>query len=237
MKAFILCGGRGERLRPLTDNMPKPMVKVGGKPILEHQLDLLRLHGINDAVLLVGWKGEAIEDYFGSGEKLGMHIEYSYEDPEHRLGTAGPIKAAKDKIDGTFLMLNGDIISNVNISGIIAFHVGMECWGTINMINLPSPFGIIDLEGNKITAFREKPVLPYKMNAGLYVLEPEVVDLMPDVGSIETEVFPRIAKAGKLCGYDSTGIYWSDVGTHKDLDKVNKDILSGVFSLDEHKTR
>ncbi len=231
MKAFILCGGRGERLKPLTDHMPKPMVRVGGKPILEHQLELLSKHGIDEAVLLVGWCGEAIEDYFGDGKRLGMHIEYSYEDPNNRLGTAGPIKAARDKVNGTFIVMNGDIVSNANVAGIVAFHVGMECWGTINMINMPSPYGIIDLEGNKILQFREKPVLPYKMNAGLYVLEPEVVDFMPDVGSIETDVFPKIAAIGKLCGYDSTGIYWSDVGTHKDLDRVNKDILADKFKL------
>jgi mannose-1-phosphate guanylyltransferase len=231
VKAFILCGGRGERLKPLTDSLPKPMVKVGGKPILEHQLELLLRHGVGEAVLLVGWHGDAIEKYFGNGEKLGMHIEYSYEDPNNRLGTAGPIKAARDKIDGTFIVMNGDIVSNTNIAGIVAFHVGMECWGTINMINMPSPFGIIDLDGNRILQFREKPVLPYKMNAGLYVLEPQVVDLMPDVGSIETDVFPKVAAMGKLCGYDSTGIYWSDVGTHKDLEKVNKDILAGNFKL------
>ncbi len=231
MKAFILCGGRGERLKPLTDNMPKPMVKVGGKPILEHQLDLLRKHGVDEAVLLVGWCGDQIEKYFGDGRKLNMHIEYSYEDPNNRLGTAGPIKAARDKIDGTFIMMNGDIISDTNISGIVAFHVGMECLGTINMINMPSPFGIIDLDGDYITRFREKPVLPFKMNAGLYVIEAEVVDMMPAVGSIETDVFPQIAAAGKLCGFDSTGIYWSDVGTHKDLEKVNKDVLAGKFRL------
>ncbi len=231
MKAFILCGGRGERLRPLTDSMPKPMVRVGGKPILEYQLELLRKHGIEDAVLLVGWHGEAIERYFGDGSRLGMHIEYSYEDPENRLGTAGPIRAARDRIDGTFIVMNGDIISNANIAGIVAFHVGMECWGTINMIDMPSPYGIIDLDGNRILRFREKPVLPYKMNAGLYVLEPEVVDFMPEVGSIETDVFPRLASLGRLCGYDSTGIYWSDVGTHKDLEKVDKDIIAGKFRL------
>jgi NDP-sugar pyrophosphorylase family protein len=232
MKAFILCGGRGERLKPLTDNIPKPMVPVAGKPILEYQLDLLKNHGINEAVLLVGWHGEAIEKYFGDGSRLGMKIDYSYEDPNNRLGTAGPIKAAKDMIEGTFIVMNGDIISNMNISGIVAFHIGLECWGTVSMIDMPSPYGIIDLDGNKIVRFREKPVLPYKMNAGLYVLEPEVVDFMPDVGSIETDVFPKIANLGKLCGYDSTGIYWSDVGTHKDLEKANKDVKSGLFKLD-----
>lgn len=231
MKAFILCGGRGERLKPITDNIPKPMVPVAGKPIVEYQLDLLKKHGVDEAVLLVGWHGEAIEKYFGDGKNLGMRIEYSYEDPNNRLGTAGPIKAAKDKIDGTFLVLNGDIISNTNISGIVDFHRSRKCLGTINMISMPSPFGIIDLDGDHITQFREKPVLPYKMNAGMYVIEPEVVDYMPDVGSIETDVFPKIAEMGRLCGYDSTGIYWSDVGTHKDLDRANKDVAEGRFRL------
>jgi NDP-sugar pyrophosphorylase family protein len=229
MKAFILCGGRGERLKPITDKVPKPMVPVAGKPILEYQLDLLKKHGVREAVLLVGWFGEAVEEYFGDGSRLGMHIEYSYEDPDHRLGTAGPIKAARRLVDGTFLAMNGDIISNTDISGIVTFHREKGCLGTINMIDMPSPFGIIDLDGDYIVRFREKPVLPYKMNAGLYVLEPEVVDLMPDVGSIETDVFPRIAATGRLCGFDSTGIYWSDVGTHKDLEKVSKDALTGKF--------
>jgi NDP-sugar pyrophosphorylase family protein len=231
MKAFILCGGRGERLKPITDRMPKPMVPVAGKPILEHQLDLLRKHGVTDAVLLVGWHGEAIESYFGDGGRLGMRIEYSYEDPDNRLGTAGPIRAARRFVDGTFIVMNGDIISNADIAAIVAFHRKAGCMGTINMIDMPSPYGIIDLDGPYITQFREKPVLPYKMNAGLYVLEPEVVDYMPEVGSIETDVFPKVAAMGRLCGFDSTGIYWSDVGTHKDLEKANKDALEGRFKL------
>lgn len=231
MKAFILCGGRGERLKPITDRIPKPMVPVAGKPILEYQIDLLKKHGVRDVVFLVGWYGEAIEQYFGDGKKFGIRAEYSYEDPNNRLGTAGPIKAAKDKVDGAIIVMNGDIVSNTNIGEIVAFHTRKKCLGTINMINMPSPFGIIDLDGDHITSFREKPVLPFKMNAGLYVIEPEVVDMMPAVGSIETDVFPKIAADGKLCGFDSTGIYWSDVGTHKDLEKVTKDVLSGAFKL------
>ncbi len=231
MKAFILCGGRGERLKPITDKVPKPMVPVAGKPILEYQLDLLKKHGVRDAVLLVGWYGEAVEEYFGDGSGRDMHIEYSYEDPHNRLGTAGPIKAARHLVDGTFIAMNGDIISNTDITRIVSFHKKKGCSGTINMIDMPSPFGIIDLDGDHIVKFREKPVLPYKMNAGLYVLEPEVVDLMPDVGSIETDVFPKVAANGRLCGFDSTGIYWSDVGTHKDLEKVNKDVAAGRFKL------
>jgi|AGTN01.3.fsa_nt_gi Nucleoside-diphosphate-sugar pyrophosphorylase involved in lipopolysaccharide biosynthesis/translation initiation factor 2B, gamma/epsilon subunits (eIF-2Bgamma/eIF-2Bepsilon) len=230
-KALILCGGRGERLKPITDTVPKPMVPVAGKPILEYQLDLLLKHGVREAVLLVGWHGEKVEEYFGNGSRLGMSIEYSYEDPDNRLGTAGPIKAARNKIKDTFLAMNGDIISDTDIGRIISFHKDHKCLGTINMIDMPSPFGIIDMNGDYIVNFREKPVLPYKMNAGLYVLEPEVVDLMPDVGSIETDVFPRIAAAGRLCGYDSTGIYWNDVGTHKDLEKASKDVQAGKFRL------
>lgn len=231
MKAFILCGGRGERLKPITDTVPKPMVPVAGKPILEYQIDLLKKHGVREAVLLVGWHGEAVEKYFGDGGRFGMKISYAYEDPNNRLGTAGPIKAARKHVDGTFLAMNGDIISDTDITRIVHFHKAHGCMGTINMINMPSPFGIIDLNGDYIVQFREKPVLPYKMNAGLYVLEPEVVDLMPDVGSIETDVFPKIAAQNKLCGYDSTGIYWSDVGTHKDLDKASKDVQAGKFKL------
>jgi mannose-1-phosphate guanylyltransferase len=231
VKAFILCGGRGERLKPITDTVPKPMVPVAGRPILEYQLDLLEKHGIREAVLLVGWHGEAVERYFGDGHKIGMHIEYSYEDPNNRLGTAGPIKAARRFVDGTFVAMNGDIVSNADVGRIVAFHKDRGCAGTINMIDMPSPYGIIDLDGDYIVRFREKPVLPYKMNAGLYVLEPEVVDLMPDVGSIETDVFPKVAAANRLCGFDSTGIYWSDVGTHKDLEKVNRDVLAGRLKL------
>ncbi len=105
------------------------MVPVAGKPILEYQLELLHKHGIRKVVMLVGWCGEQIEEYFGTGDKLGMRIEYSYEDPDHRLGTAGPIKASRDKIDGPFIVMNGDIISNVNISAIVAFHMGLEIAG------------------------------------------------------------------------------------------------------------
>ena len=233
-RAYVLCGGRGRRLQPLTDSVPKPMVEVSGRPLLEWVLRLLAAHGVNEAVLMVAYRGEAIEEFFGD-TFLDMGILYNHEDPEHRLGTGGALKLALENFPATdtFIATNGDILTDANVTEMVGFHRESEAMGTILGYPLPCPYGVMYLEdGCRITRFEEKPRIPeYPINAGYYVFEPEVLDSLPDRGAMELTAFPKIAEMGRMYCYLPDGIYWSDVGTHKDLENAEKDVSSGKLVL------
>ncbi len=226
MKALILCGGRGKRLRPYTDKLPKPLLKVAGKPILEYQVELLRRHNIKQVVFCVGYLADKIISYFGDGSRFGIKAVYVKEDPEDPLGTAGPIKNAQDYIDETFLVLNGDIITNMNLTRMVAFHVEKKGIATISLVKLKSPYGVVDVNVDwEVKGFKEKPLLPYYINAGIYVFEPRILRYIPERGMLETDVFPRLLEKGeKIYGYNEEGVLWREVGTYKDLEETSKEI-------------
>ncbi len=226
LKALILCGGKGKRLRPLTDNVPKPLLNLGGKPILEWQMLLLMKHGIRNIILATGYLGEKIKEYFRDGSDLGVKIEYQQEDPENPLGTAGPIKAAVDRLSDVFVVLNGDILTTMNILRLLRVHRETNASVTISLVKLRSPYGIIETNGYLVTKFVEKPFLPYYINAGVYVFNKEIVNLFPSVGMLETDVFPalireKIVIAG--CKFDE-GTYWKDIGNVKDFEEAGREI-------------
>ncbi len=228
MKALILCGGEGKRLRPYTNNIPKPMLAVQGKPIVEYQIMLLKRHGIRDIIMCSGYKHEKVEQYFGNGSKFGVRIEHSIE--REPLGTAGPVKALEGKLKGTFFVINGDTLTDLNITDMIKFHrtlvSGKGIIGTIYLAPLPSPYGIVDIDSiGVIQSFQEKPLLhQHNINAGWYLLEPEILRHLPKKGSTEAEVFTALAKEGRLAGYVHKG-YWRDIGTLKELEEAQKDKL------------
>jgi len=233
-RAYVLCGGRGRRLQPLTDTKPKPMVEVGGHPMLEWVLRLLAAHGVDQVVLMVAYRGEAIEAHFGENFS-GMELMYNREDPEHRLGTGGALKLAMDNFppDDTFIATNGDIMTDADIGEMVKFHGRSDAWGTILGYPLPCPYGVMYVEnGGRISKFEEKPLLPeFPINAGYYVFEPCVYEFLPDEGAMEPTAFPKIAERGRMYCYLPDVIYWSDVGTHKDLDRVEKDVKAGKLVL------
>lgn len=224
-KAFILAGGEGSRMRPFTYEIPKSLIPVQGKPLLQHLLDLLRKYDVRDVILSTGYMGDKIREYFGNGYRFGVQI--SYVEEKESLGTAGPLNLARDLLDKTFLMFNGDILANIDLDDFINSHAKNDGIATLTLkpVRDPSRFGVAKLKGNRILKFIEKPDPSVKsrlINAGVYILEPEVIDYVPKgKAMMETDVFPKLAEEGRLYGYPFDG-QWFDTGTHEAYEKAIK---------------
>jgi mannose-1-phosphate guanylyltransferase len=206
MKAIILAGGLGERLRPLTDETPKPLLPIKGKPIIEHAINNFKKHGIKDIILSVGYKADKIKEYFGDGSQLGVNISYCIEDEP--LGTGGAIKKAAENINETFIAINGDNLSDANWTELINFHKQNNAKITLGLFPVEdvTQFGIARLEGDKLIEFIEKPTIeqaPSNLNnAGLYVMEPDALDILPEGKSnIERECFEKLSPTGVVYAY------------------------------------
>jgi NDP-sugar pyrophosphorylase family protein len=227
MYALVLSGGKGERLRPLTADRPKPMILLAGKPILEHHLTWLRQNGVTHAVLLCGYRADVIQDYFEDGSRWGLNIEYSVEDEP--LGRGGALKLAFGRVpkrEGLVIGTNGDVISNQPLSLVFRAHRSSRAVATVMLAPLVSPFGIAQVtRDGRIRRFEEKPRLPYWVNAGLYVFSRSFFDLLPDVGDHEDTAFPLLAERGQLRAYRSRS-YWRAIDTMKDLTEVTKELPS-----------
>ena len=214
----ILAGGKGTRLAPLTNEIPKPLVPIHDKPIMEHVIELYRMNGIEDIIVIVAYKAEKIIKHFGDGAKYGVRLSYAVE--EERGGTAGALRAAKHMINGTFVMSNCDELKDVPIRSMISFHRKHAAKGTIALTSVddPSAYGVARMDGERIIEFVEKPSredAPTNLiNAGLYILDRTILDYVPDQGfsQIETDVFPKLAAEGVLYGYHFPG-QWFDTGT------------------------
>ncbi|MBX6395371.1 MAG: NDP-sugar synthase [Alicyclobacillaceae bacterium] len=238
MKALVLAGGKGTRLRPLTEKLPKPMVPVANRPQLEHLLLLLRQHGIDEVVITLGYCGQEIADYFRDGTDLGIRIAYVREDS--LLGTGGAIVQAKHHFDDTFLVCNADIVTDLNVSELIHFHLERNAMVTIatTWVEDPTPYGLVETDSHgRIRRFLEKPsleeVTTNYINAGMYVLEPAALEWFPlrTPLSIEREVFPRLLERGKpMYAYKSEN-YWIDMGTPEKYLLLHRHLLSRIASL------
>ncbi len=241
MKALFLAGGLGTRLRPITNDLPKPMVPIIGKPLLERNIERLKKYGVDEIVLSTCYKPGKIKDYFKDGSDFGVRINYVTEDVP--LGTAGAIKNAQDFFNDTFLVFNADILSDIDFSEMIRFHKEKGALATIavTQVENPSAYGVIEHDENGyITAFKEKPK-PHEsssklINAGVYIFEPELLDEIP-VGravSVERETYPTLLEKGyKIAVYDKCS-YWLDLGTPDKYLKAHKDILEGALKICEH---
>jgi mannose-1-phosphate guanylyltransferase/phosphomannomutase len=238
VKAVVMAGGEGTRLRPLTSNQPKPMVPVVGKPCMEHIVELLRSHGMEDVIVTVAFLPQAIRSYFGDGESLGVNIEYSVE--ESPLGTAGSVRLASGKLDDTFVVISGDALTDVNLQKIVDFHRERGAAVTIGLKSVENPleFGIVvtDDEG-RIERFLEKPswgqVFSDTINTGIYVLEPEVLRHIPTDRPYDfsKELFPLLLEMGRpLYGYVFEE-YWQDIGNIDQFRQANFDALDGAVDL------
>lgn len=231
MLAAILAGGFGKRLRPFTDDIPKPMIQVGGRPILEWQILWLKKHGFNEIVLLLGYKKEKIIEHLGSGSKFGVRVTYVVEDEP--LGTGGAVKNAAHILskENIFLVVNGDIVTNINPLVLVnELTLNKKCLGTIAVIPLPSPYGIVEIEDDRIVkGFTEKPQLKdYWINAGVYALRSDALKYFPDKGDLEKTAFPEMAKDGVLCAVKFTNVFWKAIDTFKDLEEASK-VIHEVF--------
>ena len=216
--ALVLTGGKGERLRPLTADRPKPMVPVNDKPILQHHLEWLASSGVTDAVLLCGYKHEAIRAYFGDGGRFGLRISYSLE--ETPLGRGGAFKKGFRQVPADEPMVigtNGDNINEQPLAPLLKVHRRTGATATVMLSPLRSPFGIVRLgRGSLVLGFDEKPLLPYWVNAGVYALNREFFAMLPDVGDHETTAFPELAAQGRLHAFKSSA-YWKPIDTVKDV--------------------
>ena len=215
MKAIILAGGRGKRLRPITDYVPKPLIPIKNIPIIEWQIKYLKKFGISEIIVCSGYKTKMIENYLNN-KKLGIKITFSVEDKP--LGTGGAIKKAGKKIkDKSFLVINGDIITNIDLKKLIKKN------NAIASIQLKTKFGILQTDGNKIIKFDEKKeITELWMNAGIYHLNKETLKELPTIGDIEKTLFPDYAKKEKLTTIKFTNSKWYSIDSFKDMEECSR---------------
>ncbi|VVC02171.1 Bifunctional protein GlmU [uncultured archaeon] len=229
VKAIVLCGGKGTRLRPYTYTMPKPMLPLGRKPLLEYVLSSLKEAGITEAYLATGYLHERIEQHFGDGKGIGMKLHYSAEESEQ--GTAGSILPLKAKMDETFVVMMGDHLSNLKIADVLNFHSRHKNIATIalNMKGVPLEYGVADLDGDHVVAFREKPIVQNYVNTGVYVFEPAVFNHIKPKEDFANNVFPRLLEKGHKIGGFVFSDYWLDIGRTTDYEHINQ--LISVIEL------
>jgi mannose-1-phosphate guanylyltransferase/phosphomannomutase len=239
MKAVIMAGGEGTRLRPLTSNAPKPMMPIVNAPMMEHIVALLREHGFEDIVVTVAFLANHIRNYFGDGSELGVRMVYATE--ETPLGTAGSVLNARDELDERFLVISGDVLTDIDLGAVWRFHEERGAVATIGLTPVDNPleFGIvITREDGSIERFLEKPtwgqVFSDTINTGIFVLEPEIFDFIAEGRPVDfsSEVFPALLEQSKpLYGAVVEG-YWEDVGTLEAYVRAHKDVLDGRVELE-----
>jgi NDP-sugar pyrophosphorylase family protein len=229
-EVVILAGGKGERLRPLTEDRPKAMVEIMGSPILAYQLKWLCSYGIKRVVISCGYLHEVIEDFFGDGSKWGLEIEYVIE--REALGRGGGLKQGLSKLGsgtGPVLALNGDLVTNLNLQDLERFHKKHNPLATIVTVPLKSPYGIVEFGDDiNVCGFAEKPVLPYFINSGIYVLSRDIKDHLPDRGDHEELTFPKLSSERRLIGF-KTDAFWRTVDTVKDVGELRAEFEKMLF--------
>ena len=228
MKAVILAGGYGKRLRPLTDQMPKPMIEVLSLPIIEWQVKWLSTFGIKEFVICVGYLKEHIINHIGSGSRLGVKVGYAVE--EEPLGTGGALKNAEGLLSGQkdFFMVNGDILTNLDPRKLrdgVSIHA-------LALVPLRSPFGVVEVDkDSKVLGFVEKPKITDRwINAGVYHFTSEVFSYLPENGNIEVTALPALAKEGRLRGAKYEDIFWRSIDSHKDIEEAAREMQAAGLS-------
>jgi len=225
VKAVVLCGGKGTRLRPYTHTVPKPMLVLGRKPILQYIVEYLRKQGVSEIIMTVGHLKEQIIDYFGDGSKFGIKIQYSAE--ENSIGTAGSVKKAAKLLKGeeNFLVLMGDQLTNIDLKKFMDSHLKRKAVISVALkrSGMPFQYGTAEIDkDSNITAFAEKPIIQNLVNVAIYALNKRAIDFLPEEGDFALDVFPAILKSReKLAGYVFDD-YWIDVGSLQDYEHMNK---------------
>lgn len=236
MRAVVMAGGEGSRLRPLTSRRPKPLAPIANRPVMQHIIELLRKHGITDVVATLHYLADEIESYFGDGSALGVNMHYVVEDTP--LGTAGAVKMAENRLRGeTFIIISGDAMTDLDLTSLIEAHRAAKNDATIALWRVPNPleFGVVITdEDGQITRFMEKPswgeVFSDTINTGIYVLEPEILDYM-EAGKnydFSKDLFPRMLRDGKRLGGHVIDDYWADVGNLQQYQQANYDAIAGT---------
>lgn len=236
MRAMILAAGEGTRLRPLTSDRPKPMVDLAGRPLIAHLIELLRIHGVRDIAVNLHHKPDALRSYLGDGSGFGVHITYSHE--EVLLGTAGAVKKLERFFKETFLVLYGDVLTDIDLSSLVSFHRQERSLLTMALheANDPTRCGMVELDaGGRVKRFVEKPrpqeVFSGWANAGVYVVEPQVLGWVPEDAFFDfgSHLIPLlIEKKTPVMGYVSTG-YFLDIGSPARYQQAQSDLASGLL--------
>lgn len=223
-KVILMAGGLGTRLRPLTDNMPKPMLRVGNKPILETIIENFSKYGYTDIILSVSYKSHLIEEYFGDGAAFGVNIQYVHENK--RMGTAGALSLMRDQLTEPFFVMNGDLLTNVNFEHMYEYFQSNNAAASmaVREYDFQVPYGVVNVEHGKIVSIDEKPTHKFFVSAGIYLLSPKVLPLVPD-----DEFFDMPTLFEKLISMNESAVsfpireYWLDIGRMSDFERANNE--------------
>lgn len=219
-----MCGGLGTRLRPWSYVIPKPMFPIGERPILELLLERLRVNGITEITLSLGYKAELIEFTFKDGHALGVDLQYVRE--EEPLGTAGSLNLLRDRLHDTFLVMNGDLVTRLDFRKMLEFHraSGAEITVGTKQYDVNIPYGVIDDSDGKVTRLREKPTYSTRINAGIYLINASVLDLLPPKGRYDaTQLIQDAMDSGRPVFSYLIEEYWLDIGRLEDYEQANAD--------------
>ncbi len=224
-KVVIMAGGLGTRLRPLTARVPKPMLRVGNKPILERTLEKLTASGFFEFIISVNYLSHVIKEYFGDGQALGAHIEYIEEDKA--LGTAGALGLTHDRLDTPFLVMNGDLLTDLDFATLLDYHLSEQAVATmcVRQYDIELPFGVVNIEKHLVTGIEEKPIQKFLVNAGIYALSPEaLLDIEPGAYLDMPDLFQQFIRQNRQVASFLLHEYWLDIGRQDDYARANHDI-------------
>ena len=228
----IMAGGLGMRLRPLTDHVPKPMIPVGGKPMLEWILTAASEDGFRKFVLAVNYLGEQIEEYFGDGEDFGVHISYVKE--KEPLGTAGALSLLSEEQVDSIVVLNGDVLMQARLSEMVEFHRAEQADMTlaVKVLDTQIPFGVVSLKGSYVEEIREKPVYRDYVNAGIYVMEPEIIRTIPRMSRLDMpDLISQVLADRRVLAFPLHES-WIDLGRRSDLEKAESELFHQAEGID-----
>jgi len=223
MKAVILAGGLGTRLRPFTEIIPKPLLPIGEKAVLEIQIEHLKAHGVDEVILATNYKSDYIEKFFGDGSRYGVRLTISKE--KEPLGTAGPLSLVKDRLDEPFIVMNGDVLSAINFTQFYEFSAQSDSLLSIAIKKVVTPFAFGDIffEGDFVTGIEEKPDLVNYILAGIYIMQPGIFELIPDGEYFGMDTLIRMMLERKMAvrKYEMTE-YWLDIGRVDDFERAQE---------------
>lgn len=227
-RALILAGGKGLKMRPFTYEMPKALIPLNGRPVLEHIIESLRRYDIRELIISIGYQGQKIKQHFGDGSKYGVHITY-LDQGKNETGTAQPVMQAKKFFNNEpFLVYYGDVLANIDLADMIDYHLSTSALVTMALtsVNRSSNWGVVRAQGSKVYSFLEKPDhrknLSHVINAGIYIFEPKIFEYLGSATRLEQEVFTKLVERGRLSGYLFAG-QWFDVGSPDSYEQAVKE--------------
>ena len=230
-KVVLMVGGLGTRLRPLTEHTPKPMLKVGNRPILETIILNFKKHGFTNIILSVSYKSEIIEEYFKDGSDFGVNIEYIHE--EKRMGTAGALSLMRDKLTESFFVMNGDLLTNINFENMMEYHLSHNSVATMGVreYDFQVPYGVVETDGVDIVSIEEKPMHQFFVSGGIYVLSPNVLKYIPENEYYDMPtLFEKVIEEKKKSISFAIPEYWLDIGRIEEFEKANNEFYE-VFDV------